>query len=92
MVGREIAKHKRDDLFAATPPPLESLRFIISKCASNQYHIDPDDRYVIMSNDIKRAYFYAPSTRPVYIKIPAEDMEEGDEGRVGVLNLSLYGK
>ena len=44
-----------------------------------------------MSNDVKRAYFYAPSTRPVHILIPQEDWEDGDEERVGVLHLSLYG-
>ena len=90
LVGREIATHKRDDLFAATPP-LESLRYIVSLCASNQFHANPVDKFCIMSNDIKRAYFYAPSTRPVYIKIPDEDYEEDDEARVGHLNLSLYG-
>ena len=90
LVGREIAREKRDDLFAATPP-LESLRFIVSKCSSNQYHANSEDRHIIMSNDIKRAYFYAPSTRPVYIAIPREDQEPGDEDKVGVLNLSLYG-
>ncbi len=90
LVGREIATHKRDDLFAATPP-LESLRYIVSRCASHQYLANAADRFCIMSNDIKRAYFYAPSTRPIYIEIPAEDFEEGDEGMVGQLNLSLYG-
>ena len=43
------------------------------------------------SIDIKRAYFYAPVRREVYIKIPAEDFEVGDEGRVARLRLSLYG-
>ena len=44
-----------------------------------------------MTIDVKRAYFYAPATRPVYIRIPKEDLEEGDEDKVGVLQLSLYG-
>jgi len=34
---------------------------------------------------------FASQTRPIYIKIPEEDMEPGDEGKVGKLNLSLYG-
>ena len=37
LVGREIKTDERPDLFAATPP-LESLRYIVSKCASNQGH------------------------------------------------------
>ena len=30
-------------------------------------------------------------TRPLFIEIPDEDREDGDEGYVGQLNLSLYG-
>ena len=44
-----------------------------------------------MTNDVKRAYFYAPVTRPIYIIIPPEDQQLGDEDKVGQLNLSLYG-
>ncbi len=90
LVGREIKRDQRLDLFAATPP-LESLKLILSKCASNQHYAAESDRFVIMYNDVKRAYFHAPAKRPVYIKIPDEDFEPGDEDRVGVLNLSLYG-
>ena len=39
LVGREIAKEKRDDLFAATPP-LESLKTVLSLCASHQRQKD----------------------------------------------------
>ena len=68
LVAREIAKDKREDLFAATPP-LESLRMILSECASHQESWDPKENFVIMSNDVSRAYFYAPATRPIYIYI-----------------------
>ena len=44
-----------------------------------------------MSNDIKRAYFYAAATRPIFIEIPPEDRNEDDQGMVAQLNLSLYG-
>ena len=87
LVGREIKTDSRLDLFAATPP-LESLRMICSMCASNQARQNP---YRIMSIDVRRAYFYAKATRPVYIEIPIEDFEPGDEGKVARLNLSLYG-
>ena len=90
LVGRELALTKRLDLFAATPP-LESLRFILSICASRQSARHRGENFVIMSNDVKRAYFYAPAQRPIYIAIPKEDWEEGDEQMVGQLNLSLYG-
>ena len=90
LVGREIKKDQRQDLFAATPP-LESLKLVMSICASHQGAMRDEDNFVVMYNDVKRAYFYAPAKRPVYIKIPDEDFEPGDENRVGVLNLSLYG-
>jgi hypothetical protein len=41
--------------------------------------------------DVSRAYFYAKCQRPLYIQIPHEDWEYGDEYRVGKLHLSLYG-
>ena len=44
-----------------------------------------------MSLDVRRAYFYAKATRPVYIEIPIENFKPGDESKVARLNLSLYG-
>jgi len=44
-----------------------------------------------MVNDVKRAYFYAPAQRPIFVEIPLEDKESGDEPMVAQLNLSLYG-
>ena len=90
LVGREIKRDKREDLFAATPP-LESLRMIVSICAGNQHALHPADNFVMMTNDVRRAYFHAAATRPIFIKIPDEDWEPGDEDKVGQLNLSLYG-
>lgn len=45
----------------------------------------------ILASDAKRAYFFARAKRPIFIEIPTEDGEEGDEDMVGRLNLSLYG-
>ena len=83
LVGRELNLSKQDGLFAGTPP-LESLRYIMSMCASR-----PGNR--VMAIDIKRAYFYARATRPIYMEIPAEDRAHDDSDKVGALNLSLYG-
>ena len=44
-----------------------------------------------MALDVARAYFYAPDSRPMFIKIPAEDRSESDAGKVAQLNISLYG-
>ena len=87
LVGRELKMDSRLDLFAATPP-LEVLRLICSVCANNQGGRRP---YRIMTVDVKRAYFYARARRPMYIEIPIEDFEAGDEHRVGRLKWSLYG-
>ena len=87
LVGRELKMDNRLDLFAATPP-LETLRMICSICANNQGGQRP---YRVLSIDVKRAYFYAKASRPVYIEIPIEDYVEGDEDKVGKLCLSLYG-
>ena len=85
IVAREIKKDSRQDLFAATPP-LMSMRMLISECASSQ-----DNDYCLLFLDISRAYFNAAATRDLFIKIPDEDYEPGDEYRVGLLLRSLYG-
>ena len=43
-----------------------------------------------MVNDVRRAYFYAPTHRDIYIELPPED-REGTKDQLGKLNLSLYG-
>ena len=41
--------------------------------------------------DVRRAYFYAPAQRTIFIGIPKEDKNQDDHDKVGKLNLSLYG-
>ena len=45
----------------------------------------------LLYGDVSRAYFYAPAVRPVFVKLPAEDTNPGDEGMVGELCMSMYG-
>ena len=87
LVGREIKRDKRQDLFSPLPP-LEVLKLLIAYCAKNQ-HTDKPKRIGVI--DVSRAYFHAKCKRALYIQIPDEDWEPGDEGRVGELQLSLYG-
>ena len=75
LVGRELKMDSRLNLFAATPPS-EVLRLVCSVCANSQGGRRP---YRIMTVDVKRAYFYARARRPMYIEIPIEDFEAGDE-------------
>ena len=76
-----MKKDKREDLFAATPP-LEALKIILSMIATDYrgHKID-----II---DIRRAYFHADAIRKVYVKLQAEDYEEGKCGR---LRKAMYG-
>ena len=87
LVGREIKRDKRQDLFSPTPH-LEVLKLLIAYCVKNQRADKPNRIGVI---DVSRAYFYAKCKRALKIQIPDEDWEPGDEGRVGELQLSLFG-
>ena len=89
LVARELKGHdERPDLFAGTPP-VESLRYVISSCATTKNKVQ--EQHVLMINDVRKAYFYAVARRTLCIEIPEEDLEDGDEEKVGVLNLSMYG-
>ena len=46
-----------------------------------------------MTNDVSRAYFYAPvkDGQYIYVKLPEEDTLPGEEGMCGRLNYSMYG-
>ena len=39
--------------------------------------------YKLLYADVSRAYFYARAIRPVYVKLPAEDQEAGEEDWCG---------
>jgi hypothetical protein len=87
VVAKELkATHPGDpaELYAATPP-LEAVKVVISHAASG------GRKRALMIIDIRRAYFNAPARRPVYIEIPPEDWEPGDEHKCARLNSSLYG-
>ena len=87
LVGRETKIDDRLDLFVATPP-FESLRMILFICTHDQHDDGP---YRILSSDIKRSYFFAKAKRPIFMEIPIEDIEPGDETKVGRFNPSFYG-
>jgi hypothetical protein len=85
LVAKEFNTGVNPDLYAATPPS-ECLRLLLSKMASGRRA-----GTTLMYADVSRAYFYAKAECPVYVKLPAEDVEEGDEGRCGRLRMSMYG-
>ena len=65
-------------------PPSECLKIILSRMAGNR-------KNKIAYADVSRAYFYAKANRPVYVKLPEEDQEPGDENKCGKLLMSMYG-
>ena len=68
LYGREIKTDERPDLFAATPP-LESLRYVLSLCASAQSQTDP---HRILTIDVKKRA-YALVCTPIFIELRVED-------------------
>ncbi len=74
------------ELFAGTPP-LEALKVIVSLAATKE---DGDNDKVIMTNDVKRAYFNALVNRDVFVELPDEEPEK-TPNKIGKLVRSLYG-
>ena len=83
LVAMEFKTEERPEWYAATPPS-ECLKILMSKMAG-------DGRKKMMYADVSRAYFYALAARPVYVKLPEEDRNEGDEEMCGRLRVSMYG-
>ena len=90
LVAKEIRRGPNEEMFAATPP-LEAKKCLFSMCTTqfargrcSNFH----GKNKLLFIDVSRAYFYAPSRRPVYVKLPDEDDEPGMCGR---LNVSMYG-
>ena len=96
--SRLVAKEFRDscakglETFAATPPA-EMLKVLISRCTTASRGGERGLRNkCIMTNDVKRAYFYADVRSDIFVEIPPEDKIEQDvnEDNVAMFKLSLY--
>ena len=88
LVGNEFNTYNDMSLYAATPPT-EALRLILHLAATNRQ----TSQFKIMTNDVSRAYFYAPiqEGQHIYVKLPPEDILPGEEHMCGKLNYSMYG-
>ena len=86
LVAMEFNDGQDPSLFAATPP-LEAMRFLVHLAATKR----KGENHCLMTIDVKRAYFNAQATSDVFISIPKEDQQPGDEHRVGKLRRCLYG-
>ena len=74
----EFNEYVDPSLFASTPP-LEAMRCIIPRAATET----GGKRRAVMIVDVSRAYFNSECTRDVYIEIPAEDCVPRVESKVG---------
>ena len=83
LVAKEYKKDEKPEWFAATPPS-ECLKVLLSKMAGKR------TRKMVYA-DVSRAYFYAEASRAVYVTLPEEDKQEGDQQMCGKLNVSMYG-
>ena len=76
------------ELYAATPPP-DWLSMIFSDVMTRDLRLETPK--TLMVCDVSRACVYAPSIRPIYVKIIDEDQEAGDAARCGRLIVSMHG-
>ena len=88
LVAKDFKRYNDPELYAATPP-IEMLRYIVSRAATGWSRTGR--RRKIMVNDVARAYFNAPNLTPVFVELCDEDKQPGDEGMCGELLVSMYG-
>ena len=84
-VAKEHKTHARPELYGSTPQ-LEALKVVLSEIATGKR-----EGKVVALVDVRRAYFYAPARRRVFVELPLEDYQAGDEHMCGLLRYSLYG-
>ena len=84
-VAKEYKTHARPELYASIPP-LQALKVVLSEFATGKR-----GGKVVVLIDVRRAYFYAPARRRVFVKLPLEDYQPGAEHMCGLLRYSLYG-
>lgn len=84
-VAKDFKREPRPELYAATPP-LEGVKMILSGAATG-----PRQGRGVAIIDVRRAYYYALARRRVFVELPAEDWQPGDEDMCGLLRVSLPG-
>ena len=75
-VAMEIAKKtgKCEDFFAATPP-LEALRLVLSRVASNRSHGRGGRKLLVI--DARKAHLHALAERNLFVQLPPELAKPG---------------
>ena len=75
-VAKEYKSHARPELYASTPLLVAT---------------GEREGKVLALVDVRRAYFNAPARRKVFVELPPEDYQLGDEHMCGLLRHSLCG-
>ena len=93
LVGQELKSDGGDSYFAATPP-LDSIKFLFrivttKKVRRNTGKLVDQEGKCIQLVDIRKAHFYSPATRELYVELPSECGYSRD--KVGLLVRSMYG-
>ena len=73
-VAKECKTLARPESYASTPP-LEASEFATGERGGK----------VVALVDVRRAFFYAPAGRRVFVKLPPEDCQAGDVHMCGLL-------
>ena len=84
-VAKEYKTHAKPELYESTPP-LEALKIVLSEIATGKRGGN-----VVAIIHVRRAHFYAPARKRVFVELPPEDHQPGDEHTCGPLQYSLYG-
>lgn len=84
LVAKEVKRTKEEEMLAA--PPLEAKKALCSLATTGTQNSSRPLKLLFI--DVKRAYFFAPAKRPVYVQLPDEDATTGMCGR---LKKSMYG-
>ena len=89
-MAKDIAKWRDDAMFAATPPPLEAARILLSDLAtrrrSGDYRKAGQRKALVIG--VRKAHLHAFVKRDVYVALPPEVAEPG---MCAKLVRSLYG-
>ncbi len=99
LVAREYNDGQRDGVWAGTPS-LESLKLLLAHAASEIFETGQhkklgalEEDVVITHIDVARAFFNAPvpAEEKIYVALPPEDRQPGEQGKCGLLRRAMYG-
>ena len=89
--AREVGREGIQDTRKASAVRVDAAAGGAESCVVGERHGRTRGGKVVALVDVRRAYFYAPARRRVFVELPPEDYQPGDEHMCGLLRYSLYG-